>query len=204
MWIENLINKRAADKDSKMMADATDKLSAIPETKPADGAAAPAPAFDIAKFAGIFAALGMALGMIGTALVSVAKGFAALTWWQMPLVLLGLLFLISGPSMIMAALKLRKRNLAPLLNANGWAVNANVLVNILFGATLTKMAVLPKLKLQDPFARKGIPLWRKILYIVLAVLVVATAVYLIYLYACPHSIETAATTCETIDSLAVQ
>lgn len=204
VWIENLINKRAADKDSKMMADATDKLSAIPETKPADGAAAPAPAFDIAKFAGIFAALGMALGMIGTALVSVAKGFAALTWWQMPLVLLGLLFLISGPSMIMAALKLRKRNLAPLLNANGWAVNANVLVNILFGATLTKMAVLPKLKLQDPFARKGIPLWRKILYIVLAVLVVATAVYLIYLYACPHAIETAATTCETIDSLAVQ
>lgn len=204
VWIENLINKRAADKDSKMMADATDKLSAIPETKPADGAAAPAPAFDIAKFAGIFAALGMALGMIGTALVSVAKGFAALTWWQMPLVLLGLLFLISGPSMIMAALKLRKRNLAPLLNANGWAVNANVLVNILFGATLTKMAVLPKLKLQDPFARKGIPLWRKILYIVLAVLVVATAVYLIYLYACPHAIETAATTCETIDSLTVQ
>ncbi|MGM9746287.1 MAG: hypothetical protein ACI30H_04950 [Paludibacteraceae bacterium] len=204
VWIENLINKRAADKDSKMMADATDKLSAIPETKPADGAAAPAPAFDIAKFAGIFAALGMALGMIGTALVSVAKGFAALTWWQMPLVLLGLLFLISGPSMIMAALKLRKRNLAPLLNANGWAVNANVLVNILFGATLTKMAVLPKLKLQDPFARKGIPLWRKILYIVLAVLVVAAVAYLVFVYACPDAAETTVTTCAATDSLTVQ
>ena len=205
VWIENLINKRAADKDSKMMADATEKLAAVPDTKPADGAApAPAPAFDIAKFAGIFAALGMALGMIGTALVSVAKGFAALTWWQMPLVLIGLLLLISGPSMIMAALKLRKRNLAPLLNANGWAVNANVLVNILFGATLTKMAVLPKLKLQDPFARKGIPLWRKILYIVLAMLVVAVAVYLLYVYACPHAVDAAATTCETVDSLTLQ
>ena len=66
------------------------------------------------------------------------------------------------------------------------------------------MAVLPKLKLQDPFARKGIPLWRKILYIVLAVLVVAVAVYLLYVYACPHAVDASATTCETVDSLTVQ
>ncbi|MGN0187298.1 MAG: hypothetical protein ACI392_06075 [Paludibacteraceae bacterium] len=205
VWIENLINKRAAEKDSEIMADATSKLSTVPESTPADGAATPAQPFDIAKFAGIFAALGMALGMIGTALVSVAKGFAALTWWQMPLVLLALLLLISGPSMIMAWLKLRKRNLAPILNANGWAVNANVLVNILFGATLTKMAVLPKLKLQDPFARKGMPMWRKILYIVLAVLIVGVVVvYVLHVCICPNDPETASTICTAVDSLAVQ
>ena len=167
-WVEDFINKRAAEKDSKVMDDATAKLSAEPA--PADGAAPKAAQpFDIAKFAGIFAAIGMALGMIGTALVSVAKGFVSLTWWQGILVVLGILLLISGPSMIMAWLKLRKRNIAPLLNANGWAVNAASIVNIPFGATLTDTAKFPTLKLKDPYAKKGLAGWQKAL-ITLAVL----------------------------------
>lgn len=151
VWVENLINKRAAEKDSKMMSEATTKLSATPDLKAQDGKAAqPAAPFDIAKFAGIFAALGMALGMIGTALVSVAKGFAALTWWQGIAVIVGLLLMISGPSMVMAWIKLRRRNVAPLLNANGWAINAPSLVNIAFGSTLTEMVRFPKIKIQEP------------------------------------------------------
>ena len=107
--VENLISKSAAEKDSKMMADATAKINAAPTTLPATpapaagaDAAAPKPAaappFDIAKFAGIFAAIGMAVGMIGTALASLAKGLWALTWWQLVLVFLGLMMLISGPA----------------------------------------------------------------------------------------------------------
>jgi hypothetical protein len=43
-WVENLINKRAAEKDSKMMEEATTKLSATPDLKAADAASAtPAP-----------------------------------------------------------------------------------------------------------------------------------------------------------------
>src|SRR5262249_7999966 len=38
--------------------------------------------------------------------------------------LIGLVLLISGPSMILAYMKLRNRNLGPILDANGWAVNA--------------------------------------------------------------------------------
>ena len=41
----------------------------------------------------------------------------------MPLGLLALMLLISGPSMLLAWLKLRQRNLGPLLDANGWAIN---------------------------------------------------------------------------------
>ncbi len=159
-WAENLINKRAAEKDAKVMGDLTTKLS----TAPAAGTDTAAPTnqpFDIAKFAGIFAAFGMALGMIGSALVSVAKGFATLTWWQVILVFVGILLVISGPSMIMAWMKLRKRNLAPLLNANGWAVNASSLINLTFGNTLTDVAKFPKLKLRDPYAKKGLPIWKK-------------------------------------------
>lgn len=175
-WVENLINKRAAEKDSKMMEEATTKLSATPDLKAADAASAtPAPPFDIAKFAGIFAALGMALGMIGTALVSVAQGFASLSWWQGILVVVGIVLFISGPSMVMAWLKLRRRNIAPILNANGWAMNASSIVNITFGGTLTEMAHFPKVKMQDPFAKKKMATWKKWL-IVLSVLIVLVGV----------------------------
>jgi hypothetical protein len=118
------------------------------ETTKVEGAPAeaPKPAFDIAKFAGIFAAIGMALGMIGTMLVSVAKGWVTLTWWQQILVFVAILLLISGPSMIMAWLKLRRRNLAPVLNANGWAVNADALISVLFGRTLTEQVNFPIVK----------------------------------------------------------
>jgi len=184
-WVENLINKRAAEKDSKMMEEATAKLSATPELKPAaDGSkpATPTPPFDIAKFAGIFAAIGMALGMIGTALVSVAEGFAALTWWQAILVIVGIVLFISGPSMVMAWLKLRRRNIAPILNANGWAMNASSIVNITFGGTLTEMAHFPKVKMQDPFAKKKMAAWKKWLIVISVLLVLAGSAVAVWFY----------------------
>ncbi|MGM9818583.1 MAG: hypothetical protein ACI30B_06350 [Paludibacteraceae bacterium] len=182
VWVENMINKRAAEKDSKMMAEATTKLSSTPDLKPNETAPAPAQPFDIAKFAGIFAALGMALGMIGTALVSVAKGFAALTWWQGILVVIGILLFISGPSMVMAWLKLRRRNLAPILNANGWAMNASSIVNITFGGTLTETAHFPKIKMQDPFAKKKMAAWKRWLILVSTLLVLAGAAVAFWFY----------------------
>ena len=175
VWVENLINKRAAEKDAKMMEETTTKIAA---KAPADGEKpAAAMPFDIAKFAGIFAAIGMALGMLGSALAAVAKGLSGFHWYEYLAIIVGIIVVISGPSMIMAWLKLRKRNLAPVLNANGWAVNADIMVNIIFGATLTKIASYPKLKLKDPFAQKGIPVWRKILYLIIILLIVFCALY---------------------------
>ena len=182
--IENLINKNAADKDAKMIADANAKINAAPAAlpaAPADGskpAAAPAPPFDIAKFAGIFAAIGMAVGMIGTALVSLAKGIFALEWWQLILAFVGIMLLISGPAMIMAWMKLRRRNIAPLLNANGWAVNASSKISIPFGETLTDIAKFPKMNLKDPYAKKGMAPWAKWFISILALAVVAAGLWL--------------------------
>lgn len=141
-WVEDKINKSAAEKDAKAFDDMTAKADAAA----ADPAAEKKPAFDIAKFAGIFAAIGMALGMIGAALASVAAGLAALTWWQNILVFICILLVISGPSMIMAWLKLRRRNLAPVLNANGWAVNADAIISVPFGRTLTEQVAFPFIK----------------------------------------------------------
>lgn len=191
-WVEDLINKRAAEKEQKQFESITQNVeqksqelpsaetAVVAEKKPEPKPVAP---FDIAKFAGIFAAIGMALGMIGTMLVSVAQGWVALSWWQQILVFLGILLLISGPSMLIAWLKLRRRNLAPLLNANGWAVNADTIINVLFGATLTDMAKYPLLKLKDPYIKEGMPAWQKWLIAVLVVAVLAATAWFVYKYA---------------------
>lgn len=181
--IENLIGKSAADKDAKIMSEATAKINAAPKAAPATADAPAAAPFDIGKFAGIFAAIGMALGMIGSALAALAKGIFALTWWQLILAFVGVMLIISGPAMVMAWLKLRRRNIAPLLNANGWAVNAASKISIPFGETLTDIAKYPKLKLKDPYAKKGLAPWKKWCISIASVAVVLVGLWLGNLFA---------------------
>ena len=173
-WVEEKINKSAAEKDAKAFGDLTAKADAA-----VDPNAEKKPAFDIAKFAGIFAAIGMALGMIGAALVSVAEGMSGFKWWQYIIVFVCILLVISGPSMIMAYLKLRRRNLAPVLNANGWAVNADALVSVLFGRTLTEQVLLPVVKL--PKVKKGMSAgekWALAIGIIVAIGIVCLVLHL--------------------------
>lgn len=160
-WVEELLNKRAAEKDAKAFEDMKTKTDTALTAKTEEPIITKQQVFDIAKFAGIFAAIGMALGMIGSALASIAAGMASLLWWQIIIVFVVILLVISGPSMIMAWLKLRKRNLSPVLNANGWAVNADNLISIPFGATLTEQVSFPLVKLNDPFAKSGMEPWKK-------------------------------------------
>jgi hypothetical protein len=85
---------------------------------------------------------------------------------------LGLILVISGPSLLIAWLKLRQRNMGPLLDANGWALNANARINVPFGASLTLVATLPKgsrLDLVDPFAEKKSP-WKSWLFLLVVLL----------------------------------
>lgn len=177
--IENLISKNAAEKDAKIMADANAKINAAPAALPAaaDGKPAVAPPFDIAKFAGIFAAIGVALGMIGTALSGLIDGLKGMHWYQYILLFVGILLCISGPSMVIAWLKLRRRNIAPLLNANGWAVNAASKISIPFGETLTDIAKFPKIRLKDPY-KKGMAAWKKWVISLVCLTVVAVALWL--------------------------
>ena len=143
-------------------------------------AAPPAQPFDVGKFAGIFAAIGLAIGAIGTAIASVVTGFMGLVWWQMPLAVVGLLLVISGPSMVIAYMKLRSRTLAPILDATGWAVNTEATINIPFGASLTGLAALPpgaQRSLRDPFAQKKTP-WKTYLFLAILVAVLGELWYL--------------------------
>ncbi|MCQ2346424.1 MAG: hypothetical protein MJZ92_00665 [Paludibacteraceae bacterium] len=176
-WVTELINKSAAEKNDKAFADMTADVQAKVENPPAADPQAEQKksAFDIAKFAGIFAAIGMAIGFIGSFLTSLAKGINAMSWWQLIAAIVGIMLVISGPAMIMAWIKLRKRNLAPLLNANGWAVNADSIVNVLFGATLTEMVQFPILKLD---VKKGLATWKKWVISIAAAIVLVAGLWL--------------------------
>lgn len=165
-------DKKIEMASNSVVTSASDKATAAEKAaKPAT----PAP-FDIAKFAGIFAAAGLAVGALGTALAAIFSAFLSLPVWKMPLVVLGLMLLVSGPSMLLAWLKLRRRNLGPLLDANGWAVNIRARINVPFGAALTGVPQLPggaSRAMPDPYADKRLP-WGRWLFTLagLAVIVI--------------------------------
>ena len=161
--IEEQVAKRAAAAD----AEANAKLaSAAESTANADKSLATAKPADKKKVdVGTVAALGVAFGAIGGFLTALAAGLVKVAGFG-PLAIIGALaavvVLISGPSMILAFIKLRKRNLGPILDANGWAVNAAARINVPFGTSLTGIAKLPSgssLDSSDAFADKVYP-WK--------------------------------------------
>ncbi|HVV01452.1 MAG TPA: hypothetical protein VHH88_08825, partial [Verrucomicrobiae bacterium] len=170
--LEEQIAKRASAADaaaSNRLATAAAGVATadVPAAKPLEPKK-----FDV----GVVAALGVAVGAIGGALASLATGLMRLQTWQIPLVFVGIILLISLPSMVIAWLKLRKRNLGPILDANGWAVNARARMNVPFGRSLTRVAALPagsKRDLTDPFADESNPWPTIILILVIAALAAA-------------------------------
>jgi len=174
--IEEQVAKRAAAAE----ADSSGKLATAAEkTAHADkaGAAAAPKKIDV----GTVAALGVAVGAIGGALGAIATGLAKLAPWQLPLVFVGLMLVISLPSMAIAWLKLRQRTLGPILEANGWAVNGRVKINIPLGSALTDMARKPagsRLSLEDPYEDKAAARRkRRIIFWGLVIVLVGAAVW---------------------------
>ena len=163
--------KAVTDKAGAALDTAAKQVEGKPPAAPAKPAAAvtqaPPQAFDIARFVGIFAAVGLAIGALGTAVGALLTGLFKLAPWHIPLIVLGVLVAISGASVLLAWLKLRQRNLAPILDANGWAVNARVRISIPFGRSLTQRATMPlhaKRSLRDPYARRWpMALWAALL-----------------------------------------
>lgn len=188
--IEEQVTKRAqaaeANADAKLVATGT-SIANVDPTKPADPAApaapaapgaAPAPAAPPALLApmrkidiGTVAAIGVAIGGIGTMLAGVFGTILGLGKW-LPVGIVAVLLAVSGPSMAIAWLKLRKRNLGPILDANNWAVNGSARINVAFGAAMTSVAELPKgaqRSMSDPFADKP-SRWRRWMVLTVVVL----------------------------------
>ncbi len=177
--IEETVTKRAQAADAEATAhmqkagEATatvDKAAAKELDAPVAAATTPPPEpkkLDL----GTLAAIGLAIGGVGTLIGALLGVMFGLGRW-LPLGILALLLLISGPSMLLAWLKLRRRNLGPILDANGWAINCRAKINVPFGAALTELAKLPagaQRSLDDPFADKKTP-WKRWVFLVVILL----------------------------------
>ena len=149
-WISDKVDRNAAAKNEKSMGSLTAAADSATDGKGADAAAAVKPGFDVGKVAGITIAVAAVSGVL-LGLVAVLK---SLTWWQWLIIIAVIMLIISLPSVFIAWRKLRRRDLGPVLNANGWAMNAASLVSVKFGKTLTSLAEYPKLTEVDPEARK--------------------------------------------------
>jgi hypothetical protein len=175
--VQEQVSKRAAAADAeanKSLGEQATALAAVGDGKKPEVTPQEPKKIDV----GTVAAIGVAVGGIATFFSSVLATFLGLGMW-MPVGLLALLIAVSGPSMLIAWLKLRHRNIGPLLDANGWAVNAFARVNVPFGEALTTVAVLPRgatRLLNDPFAEKRRP-WG--LYLLLLVLAAIAAYWLL-------------------------
>jgi hypothetical protein len=105
------------------------------------------------------------LGSLAAAGASLLVFLGKFEAWQVPLFVIGVMLVISAPSMAIAWLKLRKRNLGPILDANGWAVNAKAKMNVPFGGALTGVPALPPgatFGAADKYAEKP-SVWPKLL-----------------------------------------
>ncbi len=182
--IEEQIAKRAAAADAASLAKLETAASSVLQADQAKAAPPAQKKVDV----GTVAALGVAFGAIGaflTALWANMMGIIRLGPLAIVGAFVGLLLLISGPALVLAFIKLRKRNLAPILDANGWAVNTKARINVPFGKSLTKIAKLPpgaQRDLYDPFAEKKSP-WPKLISFALALYIIYTILnHLGYVY----------------------
>ena len=165
--IEEMVAKRAAAKE----AEADVKLSATAEhVATAERTKAEAKKIDVGTVAAISVAIA-GIGALITTLIGYMAGLFKLPFWELVLVLVGILLLISAPAMLIAWLKLRQRNLGPILDANGWAVNGRVKMNVKFGGSLTSVAQVPRDALPataDPFGEKRSP-WPRLILIAVVI-----------------------------------
>lgn len=172
--IEEQVAKRAAAAEAasnSRLAATAEKAANADKAKPVE----PPKKVDV----GAVAAIGVAITGAISALTLILGYFFGLKAWQYPLAFIGLMLVISGPSMVIAWLKLRQRTLGPILEGNGWAVNGRVRINIPFGTALTDIAKLPpgsKRSLEDPYEDKEAAKRKRqsVLLIVLLVLAGAT------------------------------
>ena len=158
--LEEMAAKRAAAAEAAADAKVAGAATAVANADKTKAAPPEPKKFDV----GVVAALGVGVGAIGALLGGLISGFIGLGMW-MPIGLLGIILAISGPSMLVAWLKLRQRNLGPILDANGWAVNAKAKLNVPFGGALTDVAKLPpgaEYNPVDPYAEPSSP-WPKVI-----------------------------------------
>lgn len=108
--VSAMVKKFVGDKQTK----AVSNVQAGTQDSQAGGAA----------MASSVAAIGIGIGMVGTAVAAIVSAVSGLRpWWMFFVAIAAVILAVSVPSMVLAWFKLRKRDIGAILNASGWAVN---------------------------------------------------------------------------------
>ncbi|HOM58323.1 MAG TPA: hypothetical protein P5125_02125 [Kiritimatiellia bacterium] len=172
--ISTQINKLLSARQDAALAAASKNVDAAATAKPAE----PPKKMEGAALASSVAALGIAVGLIGSAVGGLVSVLAGLPLWKTALGIMAVVLIVSGPSMILTWFKLRARDLAPILNACGWAINRRLRFSLKLGRLFTSEAVLPansSRELMDPYADDSRA--RNVLLAVLALVAVVAALW---------------------------
>jgi hypothetical protein len=156
--IEEQVSKRASAADAAAQGQVAQTVQHAAPAKPK---------FDPS----VVALISVAAGSLAAALTTFLAFLGKFSAWQLPLLVCGIMLIISGPSVLLAFVKLRRRNLGPILDANGWAINTSARINVPFGTRLTDIAKLPPgstIDIHDHYAEKSV-IWPKVAAVVLFV-----------------------------------
>ncbi len=155
--VSGQVNKILAARESEALAKAdalaaetAQKASAGKKPAASDGGAGGA------AMASSVAAIGIGVGMLGAAFAGIAGFFAGMPWWKAAAAVACVVLAVSLPSVLIAWLKLRKRDIGAILNACGWAVNRPLRFPMRLSRVFTReLAVPPSAKCAvDPYAPK--------------------------------------------------
>lgn len=166
--LEEQVAKRAAAKDATVTAGLDAQAGKMTDLSQPAAAPAPGKKTDV----GTVAAIGVALGSLSAVAVGIFSKFIELGPW-IPMALVGIILAISGPSMLIAWLKLRERSLGPILDASGWAINGRMKINLQLGNSLSQTATVPanaKRTLHDPYADNHTMRWVWLVLVVVLLL----------------------------------
>jgi len=93
-----------------------------------------------AALASSVAAIGIGVGMVGAAAASLMAAVKGMGPWQAVAAVVAIVLVVSMPSVILTWFKLRRRDLAAILNAGGWAVNRQMRFSMKRAREFTKCA----------------------------------------------------------------
>ena len=89
------------------------------------------------------AAIGIGVGMMGTAVAAIAASVKGMSTLQVVISIAAVVLVVSLPSVILTWFKLRQRDIGAILNASGWAVNRPMRFSVKRAAGFTKCAAFP-------------------------------------------------------------
>jgi hypothetical protein len=168
--VSSTLHKFIASKNDSVTSALTTQAT---ETTTAATTGAPAPtAANSGMVMASAATFGIALSFIASAVAGIAAALTQTPIWKTALIVVGLVCIVSVPNVILTLMKLRARDLAPILNASDWAINRTIGFTSTLGRYFTQRASYIGKRLVAPPMRKG-HLVRNILITMLAIAMIA-------------------------------